>query len=126
MSEREEALLHLARGLEELLLACAEGLAHWRTRLESDDAGAPETGLDALMKLWSEWETRAATDLLALIQQALQNERERWGQRAAADPAARRLRDLCSALLDVIGPELHADETAPPAPRRAPRRPRAS
>ena len=126
MSEREQALLHLARGLEELLLACAEGLAHWRTRPESDDAGAPETGLDALMKLWSELESRGATDLLPLVQQALRSEHERWERRASGDPAAGRLRDLCSALLDVIGPELRADETAPPAPRRAPRRPRAS
>ncbi len=125
MSERERALAHLAKGWEELLLACAEGLASWRIRLESGQAGASETGLEALLQLWSDLEARGSAELLPLIQKALRNERERWERRAAGDPAARRLRDLCNALLDVIEPELRADETAPPAPRRAPRRSRA-
>ncbi len=126
MSERERALLHLARGLEQLLLACAEGLSSWRKRLESGGRAAPEVALEALLQLWSELETRGAAELLPLVQQALEDERERWARRVAGDPAARRLRDLCSALLDVIGPELPPDESAPAAPRRAPRRARAS
>ena len=125
MSERERALVHLAKGWEELLLACAEGLASWRIRLESGEAGAPETGLEALLQLWSDLEARGAAGLLPLLQKALRDERERWERRAAGDAAARRLRDLCSALLDVIEPELRADETAARAPRRAPRRSRA-
>lgn len=125
MSERERALVHLAKGWEELLLACAEGLASWRIRLESGEAGASETGLEALLQLWSDLEARGAAGLLPLLQKALRDERERWERRAAGDPAARRLRDLCSALLDVIEPELRADETAARAPRRAPRRSRA-
>ncbi len=68
MSERERALVHLAKGWEELLLACAEGLAGWRIRLESDDAGAPETGLEALMQLWSDLEARGSAELLPAIQ----------------------------------------------------------
>ena len=125
MSERERALVHLAKGWEELLLACAGGLASWRIRLESGEAGASETGLEALLQLWSDLEARGAAGLLPLLQKALRDERERWERRAAGDAAARRLRDLCNALLDVIEPELRADETAPPAPRRAPRRSRA-
>ncbi len=125
MSERARALVHLAKGWEELLLACAEGLASWRIRLESGEAGAAETGLEALLQLWSDLEARGSAELLPLIQKALREERERWERRAAGDPAARRLRDLCNALLDVIEPELRADETTPPAPRRAPRRSRA-
>ncbi len=125
MSERERALVHLAKGWEELLLACAEGLASWRIRLESGEAGVSETGLEALLQLWSDLEARGSAELLPLIQKALREERERWERRAAGDPAARRLRDLCNGLLDVIEPELRADETAPPAPRRAPRRSRA-
>ncbi len=126
MSERERALLHLARGLEQLLLACAEGLSSWRNRLESGGRAAPEVALEAVLQLWSELETRGAAELLPLVQQALEDERERWARRATGDPAARRLRDLCSALLDVIGSEQHADEAAAAPPRRAPRRPRAS
>ncbi len=122
MSERERPLLHLARGLEELLMACAEGLALWRARLESGKPGASEQGIDELLRLWSGFEARAGGDWLPLLRQALQDERERWQSKAATDPAARRLRNLCSALLDVIGPEARADEAPPTAARRAPRR----
>ena len=52
MSERERPLLHLARGLEELLMACAEGLALWRARLESGEPGASEPLLGGLLGPW--------------------------------------------------------------------------
>jgi len=123
MPERDRPLLHLACGLEELLLACARALALWRAQLEAQEPSASEPQSEELLKLWSGFGAWAGRDLLPLLQQTLRSEHERWAQRAAADPAARRVRDLCSALLDVIGPERY--EAPPTAPRRAPRRPRA-
>ncbi len=99
MPADKDPLLHLARGLEELLQAAAAGLEAWRER------GAPGE--------------RKGGDLVALLRAGVRVERARWARRAADDPAARRVRDLCTALLDVL-----EDDAAPPQ-RRAPRhRPR--
>ncbi len=93
MPADKDPLLHLARGLEELLQAAAAGLEAWRER---------EGG-----------------DLLQLLREGVRVERARWARHAADDPAARRVRDLCTAVLDIL-----ENDAAPPrsrAPRHRPR-----
>ena len=91
MPADKDPLLHLVRGLEELLQAAAAGLEAWR-----------EGG-----------------DLLQLLREGVRVERSRWARRAADDPAARRVRDLCTAVLDIL------ENDAAPQRSRAPRhRPR--
>ena len=122
MSESHRPFVHLARALEELLLASAEGLAAWRSRLEAQDQSPIEQAIEDFARLWPAFAPPGDTVILALLREALREERARWQRRAANDPAAQRLRDLCSALLDVIEEEAPSEEAIPKAPRQAPPR----
>lgn len=113
MSDERPALDHLLRGVEELLRAGAEATALLRARSlpRRDDASPkPQPLLDALRS-------------------ALRREVARWELRGDDDPAARRVRDLFEAILEVIEvPEAEADTRPRPEDRartagtRAPRR----
>lgn len=119
MKPERTPLEHLARGLEEFLRAGADALEVWR-----QGAGAGRGGeaamLEQLANEWARFLERGDGPLLGALRQALRLEVSRWEERCADDPAARRVRDLFAALLEVIGGEPTADATRPP--RRAPRR----
>ena len=76
MRAERKPMLHLARGIDELLRAGAEGVEFLFERLESP-------GLEAL-------------------REALRAEVQRWDERADGDPAAARVRELFAAILAVF------------------------
>jgi hypothetical protein len=76
MPRERRPLLHLARGIDELMRAGTEGI-----EVLIEGLGSP--GLESL-------------------REALRAEVRRWDARADGDPAAARVRDLFAALLDVI------------------------
>ena len=89
MSDERRALGHLLLGIEELLRAGAEAAAAFRAQ---SGAGPREQ------------ETRTGSSpLLDSVRRALEREVARWELRGDDDPAARRVRDLFEAILDVIG-----------------------
>jgi hypothetical protein len=105
VSKRNDPLLHLARGLEEFLLAAAESLRAWRGLLEDEASGLPQGGLRELLETLCKFAGLEGLVSASLLRAALRQERARWATRAKHDPAARRLCDLCSALLEVMGEE---------------------
>jgi hypothetical protein len=120
MPEQNQPLIHLVRGLEELLLAGAEGLSSWLAYLEAHEDHSLDASLAALVRALSTLAELEAADLLPILRQSLYAERARWQERALDDPAAARLRDLCSALLDWLEPQPSAEETGRTGLRRAP------
>ncbi len=122
MPERERPVDHLARGLEELMRAGAEALSLWRERGARGDAeDAFARTLDQLASELSGWLEQADGPWLEALRSALRHEVERWQERAAADPAARRVRDLFAAALDLLAAD-QAREQRPAGPRRPPQR----
>jgi hypothetical protein len=115
MSERGRAFAHFARGVEELLRAGAEALASLRERAASSPPSALEQALGRLADDAAAWVARGGGEARGALRAALERERMRWEFRAASDPAAERLRDLCEALLDLL------DEPGESPPERAPR-----
>jgi hypothetical protein len=69
-------LLHLARGVDELIRAAADAL---------------ELGLG-----------RFDGPALTRVREAVRSEVQRWDERATGDPAAARVRDLFAAILDLL------------------------
>ena len=126
MPEPPRPLLHLLRGLEELLRAGAETAASWRARVEAEQPGSLEQGLQQLGGVLAAFGVSPEDDLMEALREALRAESARWEQRATVDPAARRVRDLCQALLDALGEDEGRSSAGSSRPRRAPRRPRAS
>ena len=117
MAESHDPLLHLMRGVEELLVAGGEALSLWRER-ESRPGAGPIAGLAELVR-WLESEPEK---MIPPLRQALRAEAWRWETRASTDPIARRLHILFEALHDALEP-LGATERSVPAPaRQAPRR----
>jgi hypothetical protein len=76
MRTERRPILHLARGIDELLRAGAEGLDVLLERLDSPS--------------------------LEALREALRAEVRRWDGRANGDPAAARVRDLFAAILAVL------------------------
>jgi len=122
LPDRERPLEHLARGLEELMRAGAEALALWRERSASDDGEeAIARTLEQLMNELSGWLGQDDGPWLEALRSALRLEVERWEERAEADPAAQRVRDLFAAALDVLGTD-RGRERGPARSRRPPQR----
>jgi hypothetical protein len=113
VSERSRALAHFARGVEELMRAGAEALAALRARAASAPASPLEQALARLAEEAAAWVARGGGEARAALVAALERERTRWEFRAASDPAAERLRDLCEALIDLL--EEPADSPQEPA-----------
>ena len=120
MPEQNQALIHFVHGLEELLRAGTEGLSSWRAYLETHEDRSLDASLAALVRTLSVLAELEAADLLPILRQSLHAERARWQERALDDPAAARLRDLCSALLEWLEPQPSAEETGRTVSRRAP------
>jgi hypothetical protein len=76
MHPERRPLLHLARGIDELLRAGTEGVELFLEGLE--------------------------TPALQSLREALRAEVRRWDARSHGDPAAARVRDLFAAILEVI------------------------
>ena len=89
MSDERRALGHLLLGIEELLRAGAEAAAALRAQ-----SGAAPRGQEG---------ERGSAPLLDSVRAALEREVTRWELRGDDDPAARRVRDLFEAILDLIG-----------------------
>ncbi|MFQ5515489.1 MAG: hypothetical protein ACE5FG_13795 [Myxococcota bacterium] len=119
MSGSNDPILHLTLGIEELLRAAAEGLAAWRKRRERDRSGVtePRSPREAPARPRGPFD-----DSLDALRAAIEHEHGRWQPHAAHDPAARRLSELCEAVLDLLGD--HAPSTARTGRRTTPRRPR--
>ena len=90
----------------------------WRERAQSESSG--DQVLEQLAGDWARFLERADGPLLGALRHALRAEVMRWERRSAGDPAARRVRDLFAALLEMIGDEATPDAARPI--RRAPRR----
>ena len=84
MSESPRPLDHLSRAVEELLRAGADALSLWQQN---------------------------EGPVLHRVREALEREHARWDLRGADDPAAARVRDFFSAILEVLEP----DEPSRPA-----------
>ena len=78
MSRERHPLLHLARGVDELLRAAADVAEILLERVEGP--------------------------ALEALREALRGEAARWDSRAEGDPAAAGVRELVAALLDVLAP----------------------
>lgn len=100
MSETHRPLDHLARGLEELLRAAADALALWRD-MTPRAFGPTEALLDGLVGQLTRL-LDGDEHLVRELRDALRREVERWELRAGEDPAARRVRELFAALLDLL------------------------
>jgi hypothetical protein len=118
MSKHNDPTVHLVRALEEILTAAAQALAIWRQRLEERQSTAPAGTLDELLGFWSAFTELEGAAGASLLRMALSKERARWALKAEDDPAAGRMCELCTALLEVLGEE----PRTPPATHRAPRR----
>jgi len=118
MSDNNDPIFHIVRGLEELLTAAVQALGTWRVRLEERQSASPPGTLDQLLGFWSAFAELEGATGANLLRMALRKERARWAPKAEGDPAARRMCDLCTLLLEVLGEE----PRTPPATHRAPRR----
>jgi hypothetical protein len=120
--ERDRPLDHLARGLEELMRAGAEALALWRERgARGDGEEAFARTLEQLMSGLSGWLDQDDGRWLEALRSALRLEVQRWEDRAGADPAAARVRDLFAAALDLLSTD-EDRERGPARSRRPPQR----
>ena len=123
MPERKSPLLHVVRALEELMLAGSETLAILRERRAEQAGDWLESRLAEMLNQWRPALEQDAEYAVSSLRTALRKELGRWELRAATDPAARRVRELIAALLEVLGDETPGPERAPQrhAPRRAQR-----
>ena len=113
---------HLARGLEELMRAAADGLAIWRERSEASPGAPGNASLERAASLLLAALDQDPQPWLDLLAGALRGEIERWERRSASDPAARRVRDLFASLLDILGGDAGGERPRPAAARRPPSR----
>ncbi len=115
-------LIHLARGVEELLRAGSEAAAEARHHLE-EEASRETTPLGVAQGLSSLLD-RLEGPGLERLRTALRAEVARWSELEADDPAAGRVRSLFVSVLEVLEPDTEpAPETSsPPRPRAAPLR----
>ena len=90
-------------------------------RATPDGGDALARTLDQLASELAGWLEQADGPWLEALRSALRHEVERWQERAAADPAARRVRDLFAAALDLLAAD-QAQEQRPAGPRRPPQR----
>ena len=93
---------HLARALEELLLASSEGLALAQQHTKGFGVGAFEHTTRRLAEQTAEWLATSNLPALRALREALRSEVLRWDRRSDGDPDARRVRDLFEALLELI------------------------
>lgn len=126
MAEPNEPVAHLMRAAEELLLAAAGVLSISQERVRrspGEPSGALSSVIGTALTAFSEL---AGEELLADLRRIVRAETARWEERAASDAAARRVRDIFAALLDVIAADEKAHTPGPPnrgRTARAPRRP---
>ena len=108
-------LIHLARGMEELLRAASGAATDARRFLEEDalrERPAPgiARGLARLLD-------RVEGPGLEALRTALRAETARWAELEPRDPAAARVRGLFAALLEVLEPDPDESPDASSAPR---------
>ena len=101
MSDERTAVTHLLLGIEELLRAAAEAAAALRARTVTTPG--------------AERPSERTEEMFDSIRATLEREIARWDLRGDDDPAARRVRDLFEAILDVMQPRHGAGANAPPS-----------
>jgi hypothetical protein len=121
VSGERAPLEHLLRGVEELCRAAgdAAALARERVARSAAEGEALSRALASLAETASEWLANAAAT--EELRAGLRAEALRWELRAGEDPAARRVHDLVTALLDLLEPAASAAPESG-APRRSARR----
>lgn len=109
MTERNRAAHHFSLAIEELLRAGAETIAQMRELGDRASRGGEAAPLERAFRRMADsaagWIAGGEGEVLESLRAALRREVIRWDARAADDPAALRVRDLCQALLDVFGDE---------------------
>ena len=124
MAEHVSLLLLLARGIDELVGAGVHASGELRRLAESE---RPTEGVGQLAALIAVFLDRAEGPALASLRVALAEERVRWEARAGDDPSAARVRDVISALLQILEPfpaEPSGEEEKTGGPLRRARGPR--
>jgi hypothetical protein len=118
MSKDRRPLAHLLRGIEELMQAGADAAAALRERAEVQEGELAEDWLGGIARMALGPDGR----LVPALRQALEAEAERWRARAPDDRAARRVLELCEAILDLLSEEEPSERPAGRERSRAPRR----